>query len=790
MTRSPAPLALAFIVFAALLLAVRADLKTPPPAGAAAKGFSSERARARLVSVLGDERAHPMGSVAGHAVARRIAAILRVDLEPLSVAGAASVPEIQIVDACGRRSGACGQVHNVVVRIPGDDPDAGAILLSAHHDSVAAGPGAGDDGSGVAVLLELARLLAKPDAGGDLASRRRPLVLLFVDGEEHGLIGAEAFLSGHRFADDIAFAINLDAGGNDGLATLTRTSAGNGPAIAALADSLRRPRAASVTATAYALTPYDTDFTAYDRAGIFSLDFGIGEDKAPYHTPNDRVRALDRGSLQHLGETALAAITALDSLGERELEGAGDRVYLDFLGRSLLTMPSGSIPWIAAVFFALQLAILRRLRRSAAHGAPGEPMTGEANRSLGAGFWCLQVFAATAGGAALAWLMALYAGTEMASYADPLRTRVALWAVVTAISAAIALRAARRLTATELWSGTWAALALLTLVIASVDPGASVALLPVVAAQVVFAGVGVLLSGGRLPAYVLLLGLVVPGFLWFQAALRVELLFGLGRHGAAIALAPVALLAALLGPLWLAAPRWMQRLGLGSVTALAVVAAIAAAVAPAHSPERARRLNLVMHRDADSGQSRWLVGDRPGPLPPVLRAVVDFSQAPAQSFAWSAEDDESWIAAAADVDLEPPKLELLSDEAGPWGRLLRLRLTSPRGARRAALLFSEDAGVRAFAFGDATLGPYPERKLERYPKARHYGLIGVPPEGVEVRVIVAAEGPLTVDFWDIADGLPDVEQSRSLLAARPADHVPSHGGDVSLVSQRVIFGGE
>ncbi|HFE45905.1 MAG TPA: M28 family peptidase [Nannocystis exedens] len=787
MTRSPAPLALALLVFAALLLAVRADLETPSPAGAAAKGFSSERARSRLVSVLGDERAHPMGSAAGHALALRIAAILRVDLEALSTA---SKPEIQVAQACGRRSAVCGQVHNVVVRIPGSDPDAGAILLSAHHDSVAAGPGAGDDGSGVAVLLELAYLLAHQDGGPGLLSRRRPLVLLFVDGEEHGLIGAQAFLQGHRWAKNIAFAINLDAGGNDGLATLTRTSAGNGPAIAALAETLRRPRAASVTATAYALTPYDTDFSAYDRAGIFSLDFGIGEDKAPYHTPNDRIRALDRGSLQHLGETALAAIAALDGLEEGVHEGAGDRVYLDLAGRTLLTLPAWSIPWIAAVLFALQLAILRRLRPDPVQGAPGQHLARPEGITLGARVWGLQVFAATAGGAALAWLMAFLAGAEMASYADPLRTRVALWAAVTAISAAIAVRSSRWLGAAELWAGTWAALALLTLVLAAIDPGASVALLPVVAAQVILAGVAVLYSRGRLPTYVLLLGLVVPGFLWFQAALRVELLFGLGRHGAAIALAPVALLAALLGPLWVWAPRWLQRVGLGLASALALMAALASVFAPAHSPERARRLNLVLHRDADSGQSRWLVGDRPGPLPPALRAVVPFSEAPAQSFPWSADDDESWIATAADVDLPAPKLELLSDEAGPWGRLLRLRLTSPRGARRAALLFSEDAGVRAFAFAQATVGPYPPRKLERYPEARHYGLIGVPLEGIEVRVIVAAEGPITVDLWDIADGLPDDEQSRSLLAARPADHVPSGGGDLSLVSRRVTLGDE
>src|SRR5690606_40854732 len=65
----------------------------------------------------------------------------------------------------------------LVATIPGREGDE-AVLLAAHYDSVAAGPGAADDGAGVAALLEVARALKarRPP--------RRTVVLLFSDGEE------------------------------------------------------------------------------------------------------------------------------------------------------------------------------------------------------------------------------------------------------------------------------------------------------------------------------------------------------------------------------------------------------------------------------------------------------------------------------------------------------------------------------------------------------------------------------------------------------------------------------
>jgi hypothetical protein len=52
------------------------------------------------------------------------------------------------------------EVRNLEVVLPGRSPTADAMVIGAHYDSVYGSPGANDNGSGVAVLLELARLLA------------------------------------------------------------------------------------------------------------------------------------------------------------------------------------------------------------------------------------------------------------------------------------------------------------------------------------------------------------------------------------------------------------------------------------------------------------------------------------------------------------------------------------------------------------------------------------------------------------------------------------------------------
>lgn len=87
---------------------------------------------------------------------------------------------------------------NVVGEIPGRGPRAHEIvLLGAHLDSWDITPGAHDDGAGVAIVVEAARMIA--------AQRRNPprrtvRVILFAN-EEFGLSGARAYEAAH--ADEV-----------------------------------------------------------------------------------------------------------------------------------------------------------------------------------------------------------------------------------------------------------------------------------------------------------------------------------------------------------------------------------------------------------------------------------------------------------------------------------------------------------------------------------------------------------------------------------------------------------
>jgi Zn-dependent M28 family amino/carboxypeptidase len=75
------------------------------------------------------------------------------DLVALELDAAGFRVERQIFEWRGR------EFHNVVATLDGDEPQRPWVVVGAHFDSVAHCPGADDNASGVAVMLEVARLL-------------------------------------------------------------------------------------------------------------------------------------------------------------------------------------------------------------------------------------------------------------------------------------------------------------------------------------------------------------------------------------------------------------------------------------------------------------------------------------------------------------------------------------------------------------------------------------------------------------------------------------------------------
>ena len=124
---------------------------------------------------------------------------------------------MQETDARRHELGRTARVSNIIGILPGEKPD--AIGLVAHYDSSADAPGATDDGLGVAVTLEAARVLS---AG---ARRQWTLMALLTDGEEAGLMGAAGLVTDREVMNRLRAYLNIESIGSSGTAVLFETVA-------------------------------------------------------------------------------------------------------------------------------------------------------------------------------------------------------------------------------------------------------------------------------------------------------------------------------------------------------------------------------------------------------------------------------------------------------------------------------------------------------------------------------------------------------------------------------------
>jgi len=167
----PAVLVALLVVVAAVVATLLAQQPPDPvPASAPSQQFSAERAAGYLEEFATEPR--PLGSAASDRARDHLVGVLRS-------AGLSVGIDRGIGGRTAEGRAGFGRVDNIVATLPGRDPT-GAVLLAAHYDSVAAGPGASDDGAAVAAMLETVRAVR---AGEPL---RNDLVLLITDGEEAG----------------------------------------------------------------------------------------------------------------------------------------------------------------------------------------------------------------------------------------------------------------------------------------------------------------------------------------------------------------------------------------------------------------------------------------------------------------------------------------------------------------------------------------------------------------------------------------------------------------------------
>jgi hypothetical protein len=105
------------------------------------------------------------------------------------------------------------ELRNVVTVVPGRSPD--AIVVVAHRDNAGIGKAFGDNASGTAALIEIARGFA-PQESAPSPRPQHTLVLVSTDAGAYGGAGARRFVEHSPYAQDAIAAVVLDGLGSTG----------------------------------------------------------------------------------------------------------------------------------------------------------------------------------------------------------------------------------------------------------------------------------------------------------------------------------------------------------------------------------------------------------------------------------------------------------------------------------------------------------------------------------------------------------------------------------------------
>lgn len=749
-------LAAALVLLAlALLLAVQGGPPPAKPASAPATEFSAERAQGVLRDLLGDGAPHPVGSPAAARVRERILAQLR----SLGLA-----PEVQQALGCSG-SGNCARVSNVLARLPGREPGK-SVLLMAHYDSVPAGPGVSDDLAGVASILEAARALkAGPPP-------RHGVLFLLDEGEEMGLLGAQAFLEHSPAMAEVGAVVNLEARGTAGPSLLFETSGPDAWMIGDFAARAGRPFTNSVFPTVYNYLPNDTDLTVFKRRGIPGLNFAYIQRPLQYHSPLDNLADLSAASLQHHGENALAAVRGLAE-GDLASPPPGKAVFFDLFHAAVVRWPLGLSPLLGLLALALVLAAAFLLRRR------GLPV-------WDAGF----VLGLSAGLAALLLLLVLsilfqilIAGAFPAPWiAKPGPAIATFWLLALGGGLGLAGLMGRRVGLPGLWTGVWISWSVFGLLAGIFLPGISyLILVPALVAGVC----GLALGGspaGRTAAAVL--PAFVAALLWFE--ILGLLYLGLGLTGLLVTAVLLGVVLSSLTPLMSGAPLWARRWLPLAALVLAIVCLVWARMTPPFSPASPHDVTILAHEDAASGDTRLVLRGAP-PIPLPMRQAAAFGKQPAQPFPWSPPMSRLFVAPAPPLGAPGPDLAVLADSVVDGQRHLRLRLTSGRGARTATVLIPPKAKLASAQVDGETVplgGPAkpgaPRRPARWFQTITYHTL---PAEGAILDIVLDSTEP---NDWYVYDRTYDLPPSaQAVAAARPKWSAALQDGDGTLVSRKV-----
>lgn len=465
----------------------------PTPANAPARSFSSARAMTDIRVIAA--RPHPVGSPENRQVRDYLTARMR---------GLGLETRLQRDASFAVRDGGTAvvgaDVENLIGVLPGRDRAAPALALMAHYDSAPGSPGAGDDAAGVAVALEVVRAIKVRGVPA------RDIVVLLTDGEEPGMLGAQAFFERDPLSRRIGLVVNLEARGGAGRVVMFETSRGNGGLIAALQKSAVAPTANSLANAVYQNMPNGTDLSAAVQAGKAGLNFAFVGRQFDYHSPTATPANLHEGSVQSMGQEVLAVIDQIAFAPALPAQ-APDRVFSQAFGSLIVAYPVwGGWIALAAAFGLLAVAVVRARRRS--------PL-----RWTDAGLGAAASLTVLLLSAALLWLARKATGTPQGFlWQLPLLARFPLWETAMALIGLGALVVPATLTARRdgpsVWLGVLAPAAVLAVLLQLYGPAVAYLIAWPLALAALSAALSVLGHDPRWPPRLLLAALAALALGW------------------------------------------------------------------------------------------------------------------------------------------------------------------------------------------------------------------------------------------------------------------------------------
>ena len=222
--------------------------------------------------------------------------------------------------------------HNIIAVLPGKDKQLKHeyIVIGSHYDHLGMGgegsgsrrpdtlavhPGADDNASGDAVVLELAKYFKK-------VGSPRSLIFAFFGAEEQGLVGSKQFLEWMKQADaqrinlpadrkEIVAMVNLDMVGRMRDQALSVSGTGTSSAFKTIVEQVAEQQNLHVSCVPDGYGPSDqASFVAVEIPVLFLTTGGHME----YHTPADMPATLNYEGLQQTLAYTQELVTRLANL--------------------------------------------------------------------------------------------------------------------------------------------------------------------------------------------------------------------------------------------------------------------------------------------------------------------------------------------------------------------------------------------------------------------------------------------------------------------------------------------